>query len=197
MLYFLAAALIIMTGCARQEVEYTKKWGFGFKDKGHYPKLKDYHLTLELSSGSRKFAAGAPGELIFILRNRGTAPVRIPEWHKFDPNNLNIQCQVWLPGTQKPESDMWLDISAPVKRPIWRYVQAYWMENAWYAQTTFRHLCDRKNGNFTALSLVEDGMFESALWFPVLLCGELLWNPYADTQVLLRETALNPAAVFA
>ncbi|MBE6616013.1 MAG: hypothetical protein E7631_12005 [Ruminococcaceae bacterium] len=83
------------------------------------------------------------------------------------------------------------------KRPIWRYVQAYWMENAWYAQTTFRHLCDRKNGNFTALSLVEDGMFESALWFPVLLCGELLWNPYADTQTLLRETALNPAAVFA
>lgn len=121
MLYFLAAALIIMTGCAKQEVEYTKKWGFGFKDKGHYPKLKDYHLTLELSSGSRKFAAGVPGELIFILRNRGTAPVRIPEWHKFDPNNLNIQCQVWLPGTQKPESDMWLDISAPVKRPIWRY----------------------------------------------------------------------------
>ena len=71
------------------------------------------------------------------------------------------------------------------------------MENAWYAQTTFRHLCDKKNGNYTALVLVEDGMFESAPWFPVLLCGELLWNPYADTGRLLRETALNPAAVFA
>ncbi|MBQ8641059.1 MAG: hypothetical protein IJ480_02480 [Clostridia bacterium] len=83
------------------------------------------------------------------------------------------------------------------KRPIWRYVQAHWMTNAWYAQTTFRHLCDQKNGDFTALALVEDGMFESALWFPVLLYGELLWDPHTDTRQILQKTALNPAAVFA
>ena len=83
------------------------------------------------------------------------------------------------------------------KRPIWRYVQAHWMANAWYAQTMFRKLCQKKNGDFTALALVEDGMFESSLWFPVLLYGELLWDPFADTGRILCETAMHPAAVFA
>jgi hypothetical protein len=116
-----ALGLLLMAGCAKQEVEYTKKLGFGFKDKGNYPKLKKYDLTLELSPGGREFAAGAPGELIFILRNRSKEAVRIPEWFKFDPNNLSVQCQIWLPGTKEPDPDMWLDISQPVKRPIWRY----------------------------------------------------------------------------
>jgi hypothetical protein len=117
----LAAALFFCAGCVKQEVEYTKKWGFGFKNKGTYPKLKNYDLTLELSPGARKFQAGVPGELIFILHNRGKKQLRIPEWFKFAPNNLKVQCQIWLPGTQGPEKNMWLDVSLPVKRPIWRY----------------------------------------------------------------------------
>lgn len=120
-IFLLALTVLFFAGCVKQEVEYTKKWGFGFKDKGNYPKLKNYDLTLELSPGAREFAAGSPGELVFILRNRGKKQVRIPEWHKFDPNNLSVQCQIWLPGTKGPEPDMWLDISQPVKRPIWRY----------------------------------------------------------------------------
>ncbi len=86
------------------------------------------------------------------------------------------------------------------KRPIWRYVQAHWMKSAWYAQTTVRQLCHKKENcptGWTALFLVEDGMFESSLWFPVLLCGEILWNPFTETADLLRDTGLNPAAVFA
>lgn len=115
------AAVFLCAGCVKQEVEYTKKWGFGFKDKGSYPKLKGYDLSLELSPGARKFQAGVPGELIFILHNRGKKALRIPEWFKFDPNNLKVQCQIWLPGTDAPEKNMWLDVSLPVKRPIWRY----------------------------------------------------------------------------
>ena len=120
-LLFLIVSLVVCAGCVKQEVEYTKKWGFGFKDKVNYPKLKNYDLTLELSSGTRKFKAGYPAELTFILCNRSKQPLRIPEWYKFDPNNLRIQCQVWLPGTEKPAPDAWLDLSAPVKRPVWRY----------------------------------------------------------------------------
>lgn len=114
-------ALVLLCGCVKQEVEYTKRLGFGFKDRVNYPKLKGYDLTLELSQGARKFFAGVPGELIFILRNRGAKEVRIPEWYKFDPNNLSVQCQVWLPGQKEPDPQMWLDISLPVKRPVWRY----------------------------------------------------------------------------
>lgn len=117
----LTLAAFLAAGCAKQEIESTKKWGFGFKDKGFYPKLKNYNLSLELSPGARRFSAGVPGELIFILRNRGKASLRIPEWYKFDPNNLSVRCQIWLPGTKKPDPDMWLDISQAVKRPVWRY----------------------------------------------------------------------------
>ena len=118
---FFAFCLLLTAGCVQQEVEYTKKWGFGVKDKGTYAKLKDYDLSLELSPGSRRFKAGLPGELIFILRNKGTKPVTLPEWYKFDPNNLSVQCQIWMPGTREPDPDMWLDISIPPRPPIWRY----------------------------------------------------------------------------
>ena len=112
---------VLGAGCVKQEVEYTKKIGFGFKDKVNYAPIKGHGLTLELSPGSRKFQAGVPGELVFILRNNSSKAIEIPEWYKFDPNNLSVKCQIWLPGNDKPESDMWLDISVPVKRPVWRY----------------------------------------------------------------------------
>ncbi len=83
------------------------------------------------------------------------------------------------------------------KRPIWRYVQAHWLQSGWYAHNMFRALSDRKNGNFTALALVEDGMFEAACHFPVLFYGEMLWAPHGDTEEMLRRVALNPGAVFA
>ncbi len=118
-----ALCLLFVTGCVEQEIEYTKKLGFGFKDKVNYPKIKDHRLTLELSPGSRRFQAGVPGELVFILRNRGSKPVEIPEWYKFDPNNLSVSCQIWLPGTKEPDPLMWLDISIPPRRPVWRYPQ--------------------------------------------------------------------------
>ena len=121
LLCLLALGTLLFSGCVKEEVEYTKKWGFGFKDKGVYKKLTNYDLTLELSPGSRKLTAGVPGELVFILRNRGKGAVRLEEWFKFDPNNLLVQCQVWLPGTDRPESQMWLNVSVPVKKPIWRY----------------------------------------------------------------------------
>lgn len=112
--------LLLCAGCV-EKVESTKKLGFGFQDQGFYPRLKGYNLSLELSPGTRRFRAGYPAELTFILQNRGKKEVKIPEWFKFDPNNLRVMCQVWLPGTDKPSPTMWLDLSAPVKRPIWRY----------------------------------------------------------------------------
>lgn len=111
------------------------------------------------------------------------------DWNKF-----KYPTQPYLIGEASPALQK---ARLAERRPIWRYVQAYWLENAWHAQTTFRHLCDKKNGDYTALALVEDGLFETDAWFPVLLYGEILWNPHADTNLLLRKTALNPAAVFA
>ena len=122
LLYLLAASVLLFAaGCASEKVVVEKKLGFGFKDRGNYPKIKDHRLSLELSPGTRRFQAGVPGELTFLLRNTGSKTLSIPEWYKFDPNNLEVNCQIWLPGTTVPDPDMWLNISMPVKRPVWRY----------------------------------------------------------------------------
>lgn len=113
--------VLLLTGCVESKVEYTKRYGFGFADRKHYKKLQDYKLSLDLSTGSREFQAGRSGELIFVLRNEGKKRVKIHEWYKYDPNNLQVDCQVWLPGTEKPEPGMWLDVSSPIRKPIWRY----------------------------------------------------------------------------
>ena len=113
--------LFLAAGCASQKTEVVQRYTFGFADRKHYAKIKDGSVTLDLSPGSREFAAGSSVELVFILRNTGKKELKIPEWFKFEPNNLRVQCQVWLPGAKGPDPDMWLDVSAPVKQPIWRY----------------------------------------------------------------------------
>ena len=122
LLYILAVSVLVFAaGCAAEKTVVEKKLGFGFKDRGNYPKLKDYKLSLELSPGTRRFRAGEAGELTFILRNTSGKALRIPEWYKFDPNNLDVSCQIWMPVTSAPDPDMWLNISMPVRRPVWRY----------------------------------------------------------------------------
>lgn len=113
--------VLLLTGCVESKVEYTKRYGFGFADRKNYKKLQDYKLSLNLSTGSREFRAGKSGELIFVLRNEGKKRIKIHEWYKFDPNNLQVDCQIWLPGAEKPEPGMWLDVSVPIRKPVWRY----------------------------------------------------------------------------
>ena len=115
------SALLLSLGCTAKKPEPKKRFSFGHAPRDHYDKIKDCKLSLDLSPGSREFTAGRYAELVFLLRNEGKKEVKIPEWFKFDPNNLKVQCQIWLPGTREPEPDMWLDVSQPVRQPAWRY----------------------------------------------------------------------------
>ncbi|HCB95350.1 MAG TPA: hypothetical protein DEP65_06830 [Ruminococcus sp.] len=46
-------------------------------------------------------------------------------------------------------------------------------------------------------ALVEDGLFDIKMWYPVALYSELLWNPFRSTREILSETALIPSVAFA
>lgn len=83
------------------------------------------------------------------------------------------------------------------KRRIWRYIQASWITNADKAYEMIREMCDIKNGDFCAFALVEDGMFEENIMYPVALYSEMLWNCRSDIKTLMEEVALRSYVSFA
>ena len=79
------------------------------------------------------------------------------------------------------------------KKKYWKYLQAYWLSNAKYVKKIVEGLDE----NTLAAALVEDGVFEEKVWFPVALYAEILWNPNRDIETIATETALIPAVTFA
>jgi hypothetical protein len=83
------------------------------------------------------------------------------------------------------------------KRKIWKYLQAYWLVNADKAQAMIKEMVDAKNGDLVVTALVEDGMFEESIMYPVALYAEMLWNVNAPTEQLMSEVALRDYVTFA
>ena len=56
---------------------------------------------------------------------------------------------------------------------------------------------DRAETNRDALivGLVEDGLFDHTIWFPVALFAELLWDDRTPVEDLLVKVAMRPDAV--
>lgn len=72
------------------------------------------------------------------------------------------------------------------KRPFWKYIQAYWIENAHYVKETV----ERADPDTLIAALVEDGLFDAKVWYPVAVYAEMLWDPHRETSEILRDTAL-------
>ena len=83
------------------------------------------------------------------------------------------------------------------KRRIWRYIQAGWLTNADKAYEMIREMCCTKVGDLCMLALVEDGMFEENIMYPVALYSEMLWNCHNDINELINEVALRSYVCFA
>lgn len=94
-------------------------------------------------------------------------------------------------------TDTWAENRILRKRKIWKLLQAYWLTNADRAQKTVRLMADETRGELYVTPLVEDGMFERQILFPVALCAEMLWDAHADARLLTREVALRPYVEFA
>lgn len=79
----------------------------------------------------------------------------------------------------------------------WRYFQAYWMQNGGKALEMVKTMADAKNGDLDITALVEDGMFEKNLMYPVALYAEMLWDCNAEFDHLLSQVALRNDVTFA
>ena len=83
------------------------------------------------------------------------------------------------------------------KSRLWRSIQAGWILNADKAGQMIAELCRLKDGDLCALALVEDGMFEETIMYPVALYSEMLWDCNTDTRTMMSEVALRDYITFA
>ena len=83
------------------------------------------------------------------------------------------------------------------KSRIWRYVQACWLINSDKAYEMVKEMVRLKEGNIYILALVEDGMFEKNIMYPVALYSEMLWDCRGDQKELMKEVALRSYVSFA
>ncbi len=111
-----------------------------------------------------------------------------------------MTCLDWTTFKHQPgrfaiggHSERFIEERTREKSEIWRYVQAYWIRNAHFALDLIKHFDE----NTVAQALVEDGMFERGIWYPVALYAEMLWNNTRSAADILAETALIPNVRFA
>jgi len=73
----------------------------------------------------------------------------------------------------------------------WRYIQTGWIEHADKAQEMVAGMCRLKKGDLSIYALVEDGMFEAAVMYPVALYAEMLWDCQEKLKELMKAVALR------
>ena len=82
------------------------------------------------------------------------------------------------------------------KRPIWRYLLAYWMVNGDKAQDMLQKLCALKGSEMTITALIEDGMLEKNIMYPAALYAEMLWDPRQDLKTMMADVAQRGYVTF-
>ena len=77
------------------------------------------------------------------------------------------------------------------KARIWKYIQACWIAHADKAYEMVRHMRSLKDGDLWVTALVEDGMFEQDVMYPVALFAEMLWDCQGDIKQMTSEVAMR------
>lgn len=83
------------------------------------------------------------------------------------------------------------------KRRIWRALQAGWIAHGDKAFRMIRLMQQCKQGDFVSTALVEDGMFEEQIMFPVALYAEMLWDGESNLKEIQQRVALRSNVTFA
>ena len=83
------------------------------------------------------------------------------------------------------------------KKRIWRYIQAEWFVHADKAYEMVKEMYRLKSGDLSIFALVEAGMFEENIMYPVALYSEMLWDCHKNIDTLIRNVALRSYVSFA
>jgi len=83
------------------------------------------------------------------------------------------------------------------KHRIWKYIQAGWIANGDKAYEMVKEMYTQKNGDLSIFALVEDGMFEETVMYPVALYSEMLWDCNGEYKNMAIEVALRSYVTFA
>lgn len=83
------------------------------------------------------------------------------------------------------------------REKIWKFFQTYWLDNAEDAYAVIKNMQKAKNGNLLITSLVEDGLFEKHIWFPVALYSAMLWDTNSTAKSLIKQVCKWDCTFFA
>ena len=111
------------------------------------------------------------------------------DWYAFEHPDFPLNIGV---STRELKDDRILR-----KKKIWRYLEAYWLVNADKALEMVALMNRLKKGDLVVSALVEDGMFEENILYPVALFAEMLWDTDADIRELMSKVALRSDVSFA
>lgn len=75
------------------------------------------------------------------------------------------------------------------KSRIWRYIQSLWLAYADQAHATVRAMREARGEDFVCTALVEDGMFECNIMYPVALYSEMMWDACGNTQKMIKDVS--------
>ena len=82
------------------------------------------------------------------------------------------------------------------KIPFLKYIQAYWITSADNVYEIIKTIKDKKRGNASVYALVEDGIFDANIYYPVALYSEMLWDANSDIKTLQNQVALRDYVKF-
>lgn len=100
-----AGAMMTMTSCVTESSP-------GFRsnipqNQIHFPKLKDYRVTLSPMTSRRSFYAGEDARMVFQLRNVGTKRLIVYEWRLKEAENLRVYYAPYHSGLKELPKSEW------------------------------------------------------------------------------------------
>ena len=88
-----------------------------------------------------------------------------------------------------------LDDYKKLKDKAWKIIQSAWLKNSDYARRMIEKIATKGNNPIVEV-LVENGMLEGGIPFPVALFAEFLWSPCKSTDEITEEVAKYPFVEF-